>query len=195
VTYKTTGNPDAALTIRDAVPADVDAILAIYNDAILNGIALWRDDPVDRADRAAWFAGQTTGGFPVLIAELDGAVVGYASYGLWRPFAGFRHTVTDTIYLVEGVHGRGIGSTLLAMITDHARGAGYHVLIADIESGNAASIRLHQHFGFEVAGEIREVGTKFGTWLDLTIMRLQLQQNELQQNERQETELQQNEQH
>jgi L-amino acid N-acyltransferase YncA len=177
VTYTTPGDPDAALTIRDAVPADIDAILAIYNDAILNGIALWRDDPVDRADREAWFASQTSGGFPILIAEINGVVVGYASYGLWRPFAGFRHTVTDTIYLVQGVHGRGIGSTLLGMITDHARGAGYHVLIADIESGNASSIRLHQRFGFEIAGEIREVGTKFGEWLDLTIMRMQLQEN------------------
>jgi L-amino acid N-acyltransferase YncA len=190
VTTTTTGNPDAPLTIRDAVPADIDAILAIYNDAILNGIALWRDDPVDRADREAWFTGQTSGGFPVLIAEINGLVVGYASYGLWRPFAGFRHTVTDTIYLVEGVHGRGIGSTLLGMITDHARGAGYHVLIADIESGNEASIRLHHRFGFEIAGEIREVGTKFGEWLDLTIMRLQLQSKELEPTEPQENELQ-----
>lgn len=179
MTTTTTGDPDAALTIRGAVPADIDAILAIYNDAILHGIALWRDDPVDRADREAWFSSQITGGFPVLIAEIGGAVVGYASYGLWRPFAGFRHTVTDTIYLVEGVHGRGIGSTLLGMITDHARGAGYHVLIADIESRNAASIRLHRRFGFEIAGEVREVGTKFGDWLDLTIMRLALQEKVL----------------
>lgn len=169
------GTPDAALTIREAVPADIHAILAIYNTAILHGIALWRDDTVDLADRETWMASQAQGGFPVLIAEIDGAVVGYASYGLWRPYAGFRHTVTDTIYLVDAAQGRGIGSTLLGMITDHARAAGFHVLIADIESGNRASIRLHQRFGFEIAGEIREVGTKFGDWLDLTIMRLALQ--------------------
>lgn len=169
------GTPDAALTIREAVPADIHAILAIYNTAILHGIALWRDDTVDLADRETWMASQAQGGFPVLIAEIDGDVVGYASYGLWRPYAGFRHTVTDTIYLVDAAQGRGIGSTLLGMITDHARAAGFHVLIADIESGNRASIRLHQRFGFEIAGEIREVGTKFGDWLDLTIMRLALQ--------------------
>jgi L-amino acid N-acyltransferase YncA len=175
VTNANNGTPDAALTIREAVPADIQAILAIYNDAILNGIALWRDDIVDLDDRELWMATQAQGGFPVLIAEIDGTVVGYASYGLWRPYAGFRHTVTDTIYLVEAAQGRRIGSTLLGMITDHARAAGFHVLIADIESGNGASIRLHQRFGFEIAGEIREVGTKFGDWLDLTIMRLALQ--------------------
>jgi len=175
VTNANKGTPDAALTIREAVPADIHAILAIYNTAILHGIALWRDDTVDLADRETWMASQAQGGFPVLIAEIDGDVVGYASYGLWRPYAGFRHTVTDTIYLVDAAQGRGIGSTLLGMITDHARAAGFHVLIADIESGNRASIRLHQRFGFEIAGEIREVGTKFGDWLDLTIMRLALQ--------------------
>jgi len=175
VTNANNGTPDAALTIREAVPADIHAILAIYNTAILHGIALWRDDTVDLADRETWMASQAQGGFPVLIAEIDGDVVGYASYGLWRPYAGFRHTVTDTIYLVDAAQGRGIGSTLLGMITDHARAAGFHVLIADIESGNRASIRLHQRFGFEIAGEIREVGTKFGDWLDLTIMRLALQ--------------------
>jgi len=175
VTNANSGNPDAILTIREAVPADSAAILAIYNDAILNGIALWRDEPVDLADRERWMSDQAAGGFPILIAEIDGVVAGYASYGLWRPYAGFRHTVTDTIYLVEGAQGRGIGSTLLGMITDHARAAGFHILIADIESGNAASIRLHQRFGFEIAGQIGEVGTKFDGWLDLTIMRLALQ--------------------
>jgi len=175
VTNANSGTPDAALTIREAVPADIHAILDIYNNAILHGIALWRDDTVDLTDREMWMASQAQGGFPVLIAEIDGDVVGYASYGLWRPYAGYRHTVTDTIYLMDTAQGRGIGSTLLGMITDHARAAGFHVLIADIESGNTASIRLHQRFGFEIAGEIREVGTKFGDWLDLTIMRLALQ--------------------
>ena len=175
MTNANSGTPDAALTIREAVPADIHAILDIYNNAILHGIALWRDDTVDLTDREMWMASQAQGGFPVLIAEIDGDVVGYASYGLWRPYAGYRHTVTDTIYLMDTAQGRGIGSTLLGMITDHARAAGFHVLIADIESGNTASIRLHQRFGFEIAGEIREVGTKFGDWLDLTIMRLALQ--------------------
>ena len=162
------------LVVRMATPDDLVVILAIFNDAITNGTALWLDDPVDLANREGWMRAQAASGFPIFVAEIDGAVVGYASYGLWRPYAGFRHTVTNTIYLVAGHHGRGIGSILLQRLVAHARDAGFHVMIADIESGNLGSIALHTKYGFETAGVVREVGTKFGSWLDLTIMRLAL---------------------
>lgn len=165
---------ESPLVIRNATADDLGTILAIYNDAILNGIALWLDDPVELANREGWLRSQTEGGFPVYVAEVGGTVVGYASYGLWRPYTGFRHTVTNTIYLVAGHQGRGIGSALLERVVVHARDAGFHVMIADIESGNLASVALHTKFGFETAGVVREVGTKFGSWLDLTIMRLAL---------------------
>jgi L-amino acid N-acyltransferase YncA len=157
--------------IRTVRPDDVDAILAIYNDAIASGTALWLDETVDRENRQRWLGAQDVSGFPVFIAEVDGVIAGYASYGLWRGYSGFRHTVDDSIYLVSEFHGRGIGSALMTALIEHARAAGFHVMIADIESGNTASIRLHARFGFEVAGVVAEVGTKFGRWLDLTVMR------------------------
>lgn len=162
------------LVVRTATPDDLVAILAIFNDAITTGTALWLDNPVDLANREGWMRTQAASGFPIYVAEVGGVVAGYASYGLWRPYDGFRHTVTNTIYLVAGHQGRGIGSTLMGLLITHARTAGYHVMIADIESGNLASIALHEKFGFATAGVIPEVGTKFGTWLDLTIMRLAL---------------------
>jgi L-amino acid N-acyltransferase YncA len=163
-----------AVSIREAQPRDLDAILAIYNDAIATGTALWIDETVDRPNRERWLAAQQANGFPVFIAEVDDVVAGYASYGVWRAYSGYRHTVDDSIYLEPTFHGRGIGSTLMAALVAHARAAGFHVMIADIESGNTASIRLHARFGFEVSGVIAEVGTKFGRWLDLTVMRLAL---------------------
>jgi L-amino acid N-acyltransferase YncA len=169
------GVPSASpLVIRDATADDLYSILAIYNDAIVNGTALWLDEPVDLANRAAWLRAQQEKNFPVLVAEVDGAIAGYASYGLWREYSGFRNTLDDSVYLVAGQQGRGIGSALLGALIAHGRDAGFHVMIADIESGNLASIALHKKFGFVTAGVVPEVGTKFGAWLDLTVMRLAL---------------------
>jgi phosphinothricin acetyltransferase len=163
--------PFGDVLIREARPDDLDAILAIYNHAIATGTALWLDETVDRANREHWLAAQSSRGFPVFIAEVDDVVAGYASYGVWRAYSGYRHTVDDSIYLVPTFHGRGIGSALMTVLIEHATAAGFHVMIADIESGNTASVRLHARFGFEVTGVIPEVGTKFGRWLDLTVMR------------------------
>jgi L-amino acid N-acyltransferase len=163
------------MRIRPATDADLDTILDIHNDAILNSTALWEDDAVGRGDREAWFAARTSAGDPVIVAVGDGdRVIGYATYAQWRSRYGYRHTVEDTIYIDAEHQGQGIGRALLAQLLDHARAAGHHVMLADIESSNVASIRLHEAFGFEHVGQLNEIGTKFGRWLDLTVMRLQL---------------------
>ncbi|MDF2444588.1 MAG: L-amino acid N-acyltransferase [Subtercola sp.] len=171
------------MQIRDAIPDDLPAILAIHNDAIANSVAIWTDEPVDLAERAAWLESHRREGFPVLVAvdaaAADagagaGAMLGYASLSSWHTKSGFRHTVEDSIYLRPEATGRGIGRALLGALLERARAGGYHVVVADIEAGNEASIRLHASFGFELAGTVREVGTKFGRWLDLTTMRLPL---------------------
>jgi L-amino acid N-acyltransferase len=162
------------MLIRPAVDADLDAILAIHNDAVQNSAAIWDDTPVDRADREEWFAVRTNAGNPVLVVEDDGAVVGYASYAPWRWKRGYRNTVEDSIYLAASHQGRGIGRTLLTQLIEHARSSGHHIMLADIESSNAASIRLHESLGFEPAGQLREIGQKFDRWLDLTILSLKL---------------------
>jgi phosphinothricin acetyltransferase len=162
------------MVIRPAVDADLDAILVIHNDAIANSPAIWDDAPVDRAEREEWFAVRVDAGNPVLVVEEDGKVVGYGTYAPWRWKRGYRNTVEDSLYLAQAAQGRGVGRALLTQLIDHAREAGHHVMLADIESGNAASIGLHESLGFERVGQLDEIGQKFDRWLDLTILALRL---------------------
>lgn len=163
------------MIIRDARETDLDAILSIHNDAIRTSTALWIDEPVDRAEREEWFADVTGSGYPVLVAELDGVAIGYASYGPWRTRCGYRDTVENSVYIADGHRGKGVGRALLVELIDRARAGRFHVMIADIEAGNAASRHLHESLGFELEGVVREVGLKFGRRLDLAILRLVLQ--------------------
>jgi phosphinothricin acetyltransferase len=162
------------MIIRPAVDADLDAILAIYNAAILETAAIWTDDPVDRADREEWFAAHAAEGAPILVAEVDGVAVAYASYSQWRNKYGFRFSVENSIYVASGYQGRGIARALMNELIVLARGAGMHLMVADIEAGNVASIRLHESLGFEKTAHVREIGFKFGRWLDLAILQLTL---------------------
>ncbi|MEO5834352.1 MAG: N-acetyltransferase family protein [Nakamurella sp.] len=162
------------MIIRSAEPNDAAAILEIHNAAVTGSTAIWTDRLETVADREAYLTDHAASGHAVLVAEADGVVVGYASIGTWRQKNGYRLTVDDSVYVRNSHHGTGIGRALLAELIERARVGGFHVMIADIEAGNAASIRLHEQFGFEVCGTIREVGTKYGRWLDLTVMRLEL---------------------
>ena len=156
--------------IRDALPADLPAILDIYNDAVRNTTAIWNETPVDLANRQAWFDARAQQGYPILVA-VDGAdVLGYASFGDWRPFEGFRHTVEHSVYVRSDQRGKGLGPALMIALIERAQGGGKHVMVAAIESGNAASVHLHERLGFVVTGQMPQVGVKFGRWLDLTFM-------------------------
>lgn len=162
--------------IRDAAEADLDGILAIYNDAVANTTAIWNETLVDLANRRAWLADRTAAGFPVLVAvNAAGEVLGYASYGPWRNFEGFRHTVEHSIYVRGDQRGQGLGPALMQALVNRARLARLHVMVAAIESGNAASIRLHERLGFVTTGQMPQVGRKFDRWLDLTFMQLMLE--------------------
>ncbi len=164
------------MDIRDATEADLAGVMEIYNDAVANTTAIWNETLVDLDNRRQWFAARQARGFPVLVAVENGAIAGYASYGDWRPFEGFRQTVEHSVYVHRDHRGSGIGRTLMAALVERARTGGIHVMIAAIESGNTASIRLHEQLGFRVAGQFSEVGIKFGRWLDLTCMELKLPQ-------------------
>ncbi|MDM4763858.1 N-acetyltransferase family protein [Galbitalea sp. SE-J8] len=158
------------MRLRDAEERDLDAILAIHNRAIRESTALWTDDEVPRADREEWFARQAEDGSPILVAEVDGDVAGYASYAQWRSKHGYRFSVEDSIYLADGHRGRGYGRVLLTELIDRATAAGHHVMLADIEAGNVASIGLHESLGFVRSGLLPQIGFKFGRWLDLAIL-------------------------
>ncbi|WP_029866146.1 GNAT family N-acetyltransferase [Pseudomonas taeanensis] len=163
------------MTIQDATPADLPGILVIYNDAVLNTTAIWNETLVNLANRQAWLAERNAAGFPVLVARnAAGEVLGYASYGTWRSIEGFRHTVEHSVYVRSDQRGQGLGPLLMQALIERAQAAGLHMMVAAIESGNAASIRLHERLGFIISGQMPQVGCKFGHWLDLTLMQLTL---------------------
>ena len=161
--------------IRDAVPADLPAIRDIYNDAVLNTLAIWNEQTVDLPNREQWFEARQQQGYPVLVIVDDANVpLGYASFGDWRPFEGFRHTVEHSVYVHPDQRGKRLGPQLLAALIERARGCGKHVMVAAIESANAASIHVHKQLGFVTSGRLPQVGIKFGRWLDLTFMQLMI---------------------
>ena len=162
------------VVVRDAVPGDAAGLLAIHNEAVRTTSAIWDEHEVDLADRTAWLDGRLVAGLPVLVAEVDGTVVGYASYGPWRERSGYRHTVENAVYVLSSHHGRGLASMLMDSLIERARHDGLHRMIAMIESGNTVSIELHARRGFRVVGQLPEVGRKFDRWLDLTLMQLDL---------------------
>ncbi|WP_425254626.1 GNAT family N-acetyltransferase [Janthinobacterium sp. NFX145] len=163
------------MQIRDAHAGDIEAILDIYNDAVSHTLAIWNERTVDAANRAAWLADRQRAGYPVLVAiDAQGTVAGYASFGDWRPFEGFRHTVEHSVYVRADSRGAGVGKALMTELIARACGLGKHVMVAGIEAGNAGSIALHKQLGFEEVGLMRQVGTKFGAWLDLAFLQLQL---------------------
>jgi phosphinothricin acetyltransferase len=165
------------MQILDATASHAEGIAAIYNHAVQHTTAIWNEQIVDAQDRADWLTARQAAGFPVLVAlDEDGAVLGYASYGPWRDFDGYRRTVEHSVYVREGLRGRGTGSALLGALIDRARAQGIHVIVAGIDAANEGSVRLHERFGFERTGVLREVGIKFGRWLDLAFLQLVLAQ-------------------
>jgi L-amino acid N-acyltransferase len=161
-------------TLRDATETDMAAVRDIYNHAVEHTTAIWNETLVDVANRVEWLKVRKARGFPVIVAEVAGKVAGYASYGDWRAFDGYRHTVEHSVYVATGFRGLGIGEALMRELILRASAAGVHVMIAGIEAENAASIRLHQKLGFRTTGTFSEVGIKFGRWLDLTCMELRI---------------------
>lgn len=163
------------MLIRHATEDDLQVICDIYNDAVANTTAIWNETIVDVANRSTWLKARRDAGYPVLAAVSDaGDVIGYASFGDWRAFDGYRHTVEHSVYVHRNNRGGGIGRKLMVALIAEAERLDKHVMVGAIESENAASIRLHQQLGFVETGRMREVGTKFGRWLDLSFMQLVL---------------------
>ncbi len=163
------------MQVRDAEAGDIEAIVAIYNDAVLYTNAIWNEKTIDAANRAAWLADRRRLGYPVLVAvDAAGAVAGYASFGDWRAFDGYRHTVEHSVYVHKDCRGAGIGKMLMVALIERARRIGKHVLVAGIDAKNVGSIELHKKLGFEQVGLLTEVGTKFGVWLDLAFLQLKI---------------------
>jgi phosphinothricin acetyltransferase len=160
--------------IRDATPDDLPAITAIYNDAVLHTTAIWNETVVDVENRRAWHDARIALGYPVLVAAAGDSVLGYGTFGDFRAFDGYRHTVEHSVYVAEDARRRGIASALIAALAGRASALGKHVMVAGIAADNAGSIALHARLGFVETGRLPEVGRKFGRWLDLVLMQRML---------------------
>ncbi|EUJ39967.1 GNAT family N-acetyltransferase [Brochothrix campestris] len=160
--------------IRIAQAKDAAAITAIYNEAILKTTAIYKNDPVTVADRRAWIARQAQEGWPLFVYEIDETVVGYATYGSFRAYPGYRQTIEHSIYVNPTSAGRGIATALMQHLIAIAKQEGYHVMLAGIDSENSASIHLHKKLGFTFSGRMKEVGFKFDRWLDVDFYQMVL---------------------
>lgn len=158
------------MPIRAATEADLPAITAIFNEVIATSTAIYADDPFTPEDRAAWFAARRAAGYPVLVAQEGDEVLGLASFGDFRPWPGYRHTVEHSVHVRADARGRGLGTALVSALFEPARALGKHVMIAGVDAANAGSIRMHERLGFARGAVLREVGRKFGRWLDLELM-------------------------
>ncbi len=156
-------------------PSHSGQILDIFNEAILNSTALYDYKPRTPEMMAAWFETKSRGNFPVIgLVDERGRLLGFGSYGTFRAWAASKYSVEHSIYVAAGSRGQGHGKTLLGELISAARHQDYHLLIGGIDSQNAASIRLHESFGFQRAGRLSQAGFKFGRWLDLEFYQLVL---------------------
>lgn len=160
------------ILIRPAAEHDLPAILAIYNEVIVHTTAVYDYEPHTLEMRRAWFQAKKEQGFPVFVAEEAGVVLGLSSIGPFRDWAAYQHSVENSIYVAAAARGKGVGKLLMPPIINAAKQMGMHTVIAGIDAGNEASIRLHRHFGFEEAAHFKQVGWKFERWLDLKFLQL-----------------------
>jgi L-amino acid N-acyltransferase len=161
--------------LRQAILTDLDAILNIVNHSILNTTANYSYEIQNLEAQKKWFEDKKAKNLPVIVADLDNEVVGFGSYGQFREKIGYQYTVEHSVYVVDNVIGKGVGSKLLTELIRLAKAQGYHVMIGAIDADNAGSISFHEKFGFVTTGTIREVGYKFDHWLDLVFMQLILE--------------------
>ena len=161
-------------TLRAAVEDDLPAILAIYNHAIEKTTAVFEYRPHTLAMRREWFRAKAAAGLPIVVAVEEESVIGFASYGPFRAWPAYQDTVEHSVYVDASSRGRGVGGALLNEVVAEARRHDIHAVIAGITTDNLPSLRLHRALGFVEVAHFREVGYKFGRWLDLTFLQLLL---------------------
>lgn len=161
------------MKIRRAERRDIQALLDIYNYEVEHGVATFDLHKKGLEEWTAWFEAHNVENHPLLVAEADGRVVGYASLSAYREKEAYRSTVELSVYIAPDARRKGVATALMEEILREAReDARTHTVVSVITAGNEASIRLHERFGFEFCGRLREVGVKFGRYLDITNYRL-----------------------
>jgi len=165
------------MNIRNATEDDLPGILEIYNDAIINTTAVYDYRPHTLDMRMAWFKEKKEKGIPVFVADNNGQVAGFASYGPFRAWAAYKYSVEHSVYVHTAFRRQGIAKQLMQVLIEHIKQKEIHTVVAGIDANNAVSIHLHSQLGFVEAGHFKQVGYKFGKWLDLTFMQLILKNN------------------
>jgi L-amino acid N-acyltransferase YncA len=165
--------------IRPAVASDMDAITLIYAHHVNHGTGSFETEAPDRTEIVRRWSEVQARGLPWLVAEDDGEIGGYAYVSPYRARPAYRHTVEDSIYVRVDRLGTGLGKLLMPALITAAQACGMRQMIAVIgDSANESSITLHRRFGFHDAGLLKDVGFKFGRWLDTVFMQLSLEQDE-----------------
>ena len=156
--------------IRDAVVEDLPGLLVIYNQVIATTTAIYTDQPATLDDRIGWWNLRVAQGYPVLVAEDDTGVIGFASFGDFRAWPGYRFTVEHTVHVRADRRGHGVGGGLMAPLFERAAALGKHVMVAGVDADNLPSLRFHERHGFTRVAHFRQVGFKFDRWLDLIFL-------------------------
>ena len=163
-----------AITIRLAAAGDLPAINEIYNHYVLRSTCTYQLEPETEEARQKWFEEHSPDKYPVTVAIHDGTVVGWGAISPFRPRAAYAHSVEASVYLRHDVHRRGIGKALLLDLIARAKAAGHHALMGGASADQTASIALQESLGFRRVGHFKEVGFKFGGWLDVVYYQLML---------------------
>jgi L-amino acid N-acyltransferase len=156
--------------IADATQSDLPGLLAIYNEVIAASTAVFTTDPTTLDERVAWWRTRVSQGYPVLVARDSAGVSGFATFGDFRAWPGYRYTVEHSVHVRADCRGQGLGAALVRSLFPRAAALGKHMMVAGIDAANTGSIRFHERLGFERAGLLREVGWKFDRWLDLVFL-------------------------
>lgn len=163
------------LTLVECTLAEHGAeILAILNDAIATSTALYDYAPRPLESMTGWFGAKQAGRFPVwgAVDEATRALLGFSTYGWFRPQAAYKYTVEHSVYVRGDARGAGVGSTLMRRLIESAVAQDYHSLVGVIDGANQASIAFHEKLGFVHAGTVKQAGFKFGRWLDAAFYQL-----------------------
>ena len=164
---------DRALRIRDATEKDISAIWDIYCDTVVNSVATLDTEPPSLERQTEWFR-RHGGRFPVLVAEHDGAIFGWASLSVWNDRGAYLYTSEASVYVAADYRRQGIGMLLMRALIERAQELDYHVIIARVVSTNETSLSMMRGLGFRDVGTIHEVGWKFGQWLDMCVLQFSL---------------------
>ncbi len=163
------------IRMRPARTHDIAAILAIYNDAIINTTASWEYEPNTLDQRTLWFEQHQLLGFPVLVAvDAQNRVVGWGALSKFRDKIGYQYTVEHSVYVAADSRGHGIGRMIVQALLDEARRLDKHVIIGGVEASNEVSLHLHKSLGFEEVARFKQVGYKFNRWLDIVFFQRML---------------------